>query len=52
MSILVAKLKNEETTSLLKKIIDALLEIAEALVYEEYRDSAFAKFLEQSKNQK
>lgn len=46
MSILVVtKLKNEASTSLHKKLLDAILEIAEAITYEEYRDTAFAKEL-------
>lgn len=49
MSTLVVKLKTEANTSLHKKIVDALLQIAEAITYEEYRDSAFAKYLEEPK---
>ena len=49
MSVVVVKIKNEENTSLLKKFINTLHEKAKVLSNEEYRDSMFAKLLEEGR---
>ena len=52
MSVLVIKIRNEENTSLLKKFIGILHEKAKVLTDEEYRDSMFAKLLEEGRKSK
>ena len=52
MSVLVIKIANEENTSLLKKFIGILHEKAKVLTDEEYRDSMFAKLLEEGRKSK
>ncbi|HTB31989.1 MAG TPA: hypothetical protein VK808_08195 [Bacteroidia bacterium] len=52
MSVVVVKMKNEKNTSLLKKFIAILHEKAEILSDEDYRDSMFAKLLEEGRKSK
>ena len=52
MSVFVVQIKNEENTSLLKKFINILHEKAKVLSDEEYRDSMFAKLLEEGRKSK
>ena len=52
MSVFVVQIKNEENTSLLKKFIGILHEKAKVLSDEEYRDSMFAKLLEEGRKSK
>ena len=50
MSILVVKVKHEENISLLKRIISAFKEKVDVLSDEEYRDSQFARLIEEAKD--
>lgn len=52
MSVIIARIKNEENISLLKKFIGILNEKAEVLTDEEYRDSLFSKLLEEGRKSK
>jgi hypothetical protein len=52
MSVVVVKMKNEKNTSLLKKFIGILHEKAEVISDEDYRDSMFAKLLEEGRKSK
>ncbi len=52
MSVIIARIENEETVSLLKKFIGILNEKAEVLTDEEYRDSLFSKLLEEGRKSK
>jgi len=52
MSVVVVKIKNEENTPLLKKFVSALREKVEVMSDEEYRDSKFAKLLEEGRKSK
>ena len=49
MSVVVVKIKNEGNISLLKKFIGILDEKAKVLSDEEYRDSMFAKLLDEGR---
>ena len=52
MSVVVVKIKNEGNICLLKKFIDTLHEKAKVLSDEEYRDSMFAKLLDEGRKSK
>jgi hypothetical protein len=52
MSVVVIRIKNEQNTSLLKKFIGTLHEKAEVISDKDYRDSMFAKLLEEGRKSK
>lgn len=52
MSVVIARIKNEEHVHLLKKFIGILNEKAEVFSDEEYRDAFFSKLLEEGRKTK
>jgi hypothetical protein len=52
MSVVIARIKNEEHVHLLKKFIGILNGKAEVLSDEEYRDTFFSKLLEEGRKSK
>jgi ATP-dependent helicase/DNAse subunit B len=52
MSVVVARIKNEEHVHLLRKFIGILNEKVEVFTDEEYRDTLFSKLLEEGRKSK
>lgn len=52
MSVVIARIKNEEHVHLLRKFIGILNEKSEVFTDEKYRDTFFSKLLEQGRKSK